>query len=309
MPPRPGVHPRPRGRAPVLVAGGLAAGLAVALVAGLAACSPVATLWPEDDCRVGAEAAAIVAEVRCDVGGEAHAATLAFDAVERVEAAQGAGWAGLSVGLVGRSAGGGALKLAWRPDGLRLASTEGDLVLDLDGASAEVVATWGGTPCDAGTVAISGLPAGWTEDGAWAAAFGADGVSADTVADAWDPPWPSDCPLAPRAWAASRVTARCAGTTVADVQFLAPAAYAVDLDALGRPVAVEAAWDGSFDAACAGDVAPSTEGTLVAEGGTVALTTDLVEVARDAAGAWTVVDSACGTCDAWEASVEGLPGM
>lgn len=273
------------------------------------ACAPVATLWPEDDCRVGAEAAAIVAEVRCEVGGETRTAALAFDAVARVEAARGDAWDGLSVGLVGPSAGGGTLALAWRPDGLHLAAAEGDLALDLDGASATVLATWGGTPCDAGAVALSGLPLGWTEDGAWAASFDGEGVSADPVAETWDPPWPSDCPLAPRAWAATRVTARCAGATVADVQFLAPAAYAVDLDALGRPAVVEAAWDGSFDAACAGEVAASTGGTLAASGGAVALETDLVAIARDTAGVWTVVDSACGTCEAWEVEVEGLPEL
>lgn len=293
----------------------------IPLLAMLAGCDAPAALYPVDPCRLGEGFDAIAVDVTCAAAGHTVEAAFTWDDDTRAGGATGDGWDGLSFYATGTTDGGGTLSVGHRPGALGAYVHEGavDLVAgflpagdDLPEAP-HIVITDGEASCDgvtgAGTVTLSGLPPAWVEGGVWEMDFDEGSFDAPPVAEAAASGWPAACPLDPRAWASVRVSAVCEGVERAAIQLLAPSAYAVELDALGQVADVSATWTEAFSATCAGGALPDLDGSLQGDDGHLRLYTPVLTVTRAPGGAWTVAETACGTCAAWDVTVEGLPDL
>lgn len=291
------------------------------ILLALLACDRPAAVWPADPCRVGALFADVTADVRCASDGADIDASFVTERVTRVGAVAGEAFEGLSFYATGEVEGGGTLSVGLRSGavGVYARDTTRDVVVGFLPASADLpaaphaVVTEGAATCDAvrgaGGVAVTGLPDDWSADGGWEMTFDAGSFEADEAATSWAAPWADDCPLSPAAWASVRVSAACDGEERAAIEFLAPSGYAVELDALGQVAAASATWDSAFSATCAGGELASLAGSIQAEDGVVRLYTPVLTVARREDGAWTLEETACGSCDAWAITVDGLPGF
>lgn len=287
----------------------------------LTACDAPATAWPTDPCRVGALFAEVGADVSCATDGVALDAGFAIDRVTRVGAVGGEDWEGLSFYATGETVGGGTLSVGLRDGTVGVYGRDAtrDVVVGFLPAAVELPVapyasvTVADATCDAtsgaGGVEVSGLPDGWTADGAWGMTFQSGVFEADPAVEAWAAPWAHDCPLSPAAWTSIGVSAVCDGVERAAIHFLAPSGYTVELDALGQIAGASATWATAFSATCDGGALPSLAGSLQSEAGVLQLSTLVLAVARDADGAWTVEETSCGSCDAWEITVTGLPAM
>ncbi|MFN7144278.1 MAG: hypothetical protein ACK4YP_10915, partial [Myxococcota bacterium] len=304
---RPGGHPRVT--RPLLLA------------AILAGCDAPAALYPVDPCRLGEGFDGIAVDVTCAAAGRTVEASFTWDDDTRAGGARGEGWEGLSFYATGTTRAGGTLSVGHRPGALGVYVHEGatDLVAgflpagDDQPEAPHLALTDGDAACDAGTgtgtVTLSGLPAAWVEGGVWEMAFDAGTFDATPVAAVAASGWPAACPLDPRAWASVRVSAACDGVERAAIQLLAPSAYSVELDALGQVAGVSATWSEAFSAACDGGALPDLVGSLRGDEGDLRLYTPVLTVTRAPGGAWTVAETACGACETWDVTVEGLPDL
>lgn len=287
----------------------------------LAGCGTPAALYPVDPCRVAPPFGEVSGSASCAAAGQALEVTFDWAETTRVGGTQGDGWEGLSFYTTGTSADGGTISVGHRPGGtlgLYARSGASELVVGYLPAGSDtpeapyVALTDGVTTCDAtgsGDVVLTGVPTAWVNGGEWGMTFDGGVEESDTVASDWEPPWPATCPLDPRAWATVRVTARCGATVGAEIQFLAPTSYTVELDALGGVGGVSATWGNAFAATCDGAEITTLDGSLQGEGGVLRLYTPVLTVLRGEGG-WSLEETACGECEAgWEVEVEGLPEM
>lgn len=286
----------------------------------LIGCDAPAALYPVDPCRLGESFDAIAVDVTCAAAGRTVEARFAWDEGTRAGGVAGDAWDGLSFYATGTTVGGGTLSVGHRPGALGAYVHEGavDLVAgflpagdDLPEAP-HVAVTDGDASCDAatgtGTVTLSGLPTTWVDGGVWEMGFDAGTFEVTPVSTAASG-WPAACPLDPRAWASVRISAACEGVERAAIQLLAPSAYTVELDALGQVSDVSATWTEAFAATCDGGALPDLDGSLRGDDGDLRLYTPVLTVTRAPDGAWSVAETACGTCAAWEVTVEGLPDL
>jgi hypothetical protein len=293
----------------------------VTLLVLLVGCDPPAQIYPVGACRMGDLFADVAVEVTCASGGEPLTADLAWAADTRAGGTQGEGWDGTGFYATGLSAGGGTLSVGHRPGALGVYGLEGGRSLTLGYLPAgdtlpgapSVTLTDGTTTCDAatgvGTARVTGLPDEWVEGGVWEMTFDAGVATTTPVAEAWASSWPAACPLAPESWATLEVSAACEGVEAARIQFLAPSAYAVELDVLGQVDTVSATWTDAFSARCRDGDLPALAGSLQGEGGALRIYTPVLSVVRGVSGAWAVEATECGACAAWEVTVDGLPDL
>ncbi len=291
------------------------------LISGLAGCDVPATAFPVDPCRVGDTFDAVSADVRCAAAGTSVEASFEWGAATILGGVRGEGWDGLGFVATGATPAGGTLSLGHRSGALGFYARDTSSVVEVGFVPSvpevpeapHVTLTDGDTTCDAatgaGSVTLAGLPEAWSEGGTWEMTFDGGTFTADAVSDAWSAPWPATCPMSPSAWASVRVAAACDGVERATIQFLAPASYAVELDALGQAASVSATWTEAFSATCDGGAPGALDGSLQGEDGALQLYTPVLSAARDADGAWVLEETACGACDAWVVTVEGLPEL
>jgi hypothetical protein len=284
-------------------------------------CDPPATLYPTDPCRLGDAFANVSADLSCTSGGTTLTARFDWDADLR--AGGGAGdWDGTSFYAAGSSLGGGTISVGYVPGGLGVYGREGDVSAVagfLPAGNERPTAPYveladGTTTCDAstgsGSVTLRGLPTTWATDGDWGMDFDAGVADADPVIVSWSPSWPATCPINPRAWATVRITARCEGDPRAEILFLAPEAYQVELGVVGQVDTVSATWSEAFAATCEGGATAGLGGSLQGDHGALRFSTPVLTATRAAGGAWALESTACGTCPAgWDVTVEGLPDL
>lgn len=285
-------------------------------------CAPVATLYPTSPCRLTAEFAAVSADFSCASAGSTIEARFEGERPLRAGGRRGAGWEGLSFFATVATVDDALLSLGWRPGAVGVAGAREVVAVaagflpagtDVDAPPwAELVD--GAATCDArtgsGEVALTGLPEGWTADGAWHLSFADGAGEEDAVETAWSPEWPADCPLSPRAWATVRVAARCDGALVAEAQFLAPDAYTLGLDELGSVATADVAWGASFSARCGESIVQLAEASLAGDAGRLAFSSPILTASRAPDADWRVDSTTCGACATeWEIEVEGLPDL
>jgi len=287
----------------------------------LIGCDVPAALYPVGACRMGARFASVEAEVTCTSGGRTLAADFAWAVDTRAGGTTGEGWDGLGFYATGQSTGGGTLSVGHRSGRIGLYGLDGAHALTIGFLPAGdslpdapfLTLVDGTASCDAatgvGTARVYGLPEEWVEGGVWEMDFDHGVATTTPAAGAWASGWPAECPLAPEAWAALEVSAACDGVEAARIRFLAPSAYAVELDGLGQFDSVSATWTDAFSARCGDGDLPALAGSLQVEGGASRIYTPVLTVARAASGTWAVEATECGTCGAWEVAVEGLPAL
>lgn len=283
-------------------------------------CDTPATLYPVDPCRLGESFASVSAEVTCTGPSGTVSASATWSDDTRAGGTRGEGWDGLSFYATGTTTSGGTLSVGRRPDGVGLYLLDGgtDVKVGFLPASTEapeapfVTVTDGALTCDAmtgaGAVHISGLPESWAPGGTWDMTFDNGTFEADPVPTTWSAPWPATCPIHPSAWASTRVTASCAGEERAFLQLQAPASYGVELDTIGQVGTVAVTWSEAYAARCEGADAAISDGSLQSEDGVSRIYTPILVVTGND-DAWSVESTTCGTCDAWDVTVEGLPAL
>jgi hypothetical protein len=294
----------------------------VILLLSILGCDTPATLYVADACRIGGSFASVAADVSCASGGRTLDARFVWGEEVGAGGSLGDTWDGLSFYATGRSTEDGTLAVGYLPDGLGVYGREGDvsavagyLPAGHERADAPYVTVTDGTAtCDAatgtGSVHLSGLPEAWAEGGEWEMDFADGEATADPFLAAWSPAWPGTCPINPRAWATVRVAATCDGIARAEIQFLSPQGYQVELDALGLVVGVSATWASAASARCDGATLDTLDGSLQADSDGARLYTPVLTVTREGSGEWALEDTACGECPSgWSVVVDGLPDL